>query len=299
MTGGVPLSIAFVAGGLATVNPCGFPLLPAFLSFYVGTDEERLPRASSRIAQGLLAGLLVTAGFLGVFALVGLPIVYGAGIVADAVPWAGLTIGFVLVVVGLIALSGRRVALGLRNPVRLGAGRRSQTMILFGVGYGIASLGCTLPLFLALVGASLGTESGSSLVIFAAYGLGMALVLTALAVAAALARQGLATSMRRLLPHMNRISGVLLLTAGMYMSYYWLRLEFGDKATLVDDPVVGFGFRFTSRLEVLARQDRALFLGAAAIVIAIALVIAVVHRARRRPGVPSLPDSPLNESSHT
>jgi len=49
-----------VAGGLATLNPCGFPLLPAYLSFYVGADEERLPSAPSRLLQGLLAGLLVT-----------------------------------------------------------------------------------------------------------------------------------------------------------------------------------------------------------------------------------------------
>ena len=160
-------------------------------------------------------------------------------------------------------------------------------MVLFGVGYGIASLGCTLPLFLALVGASLGAESGGSLLIFASYGFGMALVLTALSVGAALARQGLARGLRRLLPHMSRISGVLLLIAGAYMSYYWLRLEFGDKATLVDDPVVGFGFRFTSRLEVLSRQDRALFLGAAAIVIALAVIAALGRRGRRRPGPPS------------
>jgi len=32
----VPISIALVAGGLSVVNPCGFPLLPAFLSFYFG-----------------------------------------------------------------------------------------------------------------------------------------------------------------------------------------------------------------------------------------------------------------------
>jgi thiol:disulfide interchange protein len=68
----VSLSIAFVGGGLATLNPCGFPLLPAFLSFYAGADETRLPAASTRLAQGTAAGLLVTAGFLGVFAGVGL-----------------------------------------------------------------------------------------------------------------------------------------------------------------------------------------------------------------------------------
>src|SRR6266498_2748861 len=32
--------VAFTAGLLATVNPCGFAMLPAFLSFYVGTAEH-------------------------------------------------------------------------------------------------------------------------------------------------------------------------------------------------------------------------------------------------------------------
>ena len=59
------------------INPCGFPLLPAFLSFYLGADERRLPPAPTRALQGLLVGALVTVGFLGFFALVGLPVSYG------------------------------------------------------------------------------------------------------------------------------------------------------------------------------------------------------------------------------
>lgn len=282
MTGGVPLSIAFVAGGLATINPCGFPLLPAYLSYYVGADDEALPRAPSRIAQGLLAGLLVTAGFLAVFAIVGLPILYGAGFVADAVPWVGAAIGVMLAIAGLVALVTGHLGVGVRNPLRVGRDRGVATMVLFGVGYGIASLGCTLPLFLVLVGASLGAESGDSLLVFAAYGLGMALVLTALSVAAALARHGLARGLRKLLPYMSRIAGALLLLAGIYVSYYWLRLELGDNATLIDDPVVGLGTRFTARLEVIARDERASILVAAAIVVGLAFAAAVLRWARTR-----------------
>jgi cytochrome c-type biogenesis protein len=92
----VPISIALVAGGLAVVNPCGFPLLPAFLSFSLGADEQRLPMASSRALQGLLVGALVTVGFLGFFALVGLPVSYGVAAIARAVPWAGLATGAAL-----------------------------------------------------------------------------------------------------------------------------------------------------------------------------------------------------------
>ena len=58
----VPISIALVAGGLSVVNPCGFPLLPAFLSFYFGAEEEQLPPASTRLAQGLVVGGLVALG---------------------------------------------------------------------------------------------------------------------------------------------------------------------------------------------------------------------------------------------
>src|SRR5438067_12132456 len=102
----VPISIALVAGGLSVVNPCGFPLLPAFLSFYFGADEEQLPPASTRVVQGLVVGGLVALGFLGLFALVGLPVSFGVGAVARAVPWAGLATGALLAIVGLITLLG-------------------------------------------------------------------------------------------------------------------------------------------------------------------------------------------------
>lgn len=155
-------------------------------------------------------------------------------------------------------------------------------MVVFGAGYGIASLACTLPLFLALVGASLGARGRDSLLVFAAYALGMALVLTALSIAAAFARQGLGRSLGRLMPNMNRVAGALLILAGAYVSYYWLRLEFGDNATLANDPVVGFGTRFTARLEVLAREDGGLVLAVIATAVGLTLVAALSQRVRRR-----------------
>src|ERR671925_2356537 len=118
MTQGVPLSVALVAGALATLNPCGFPLLPAFLSFYVGAREERLPTARGRLAQGLVTGLVVTAGFLGVFVAVGLPVAYGAGRVSDALPWLGIVLGGLLVLFGALTLLGRAPRLPLRWGMR-------------------------------------------------------------------------------------------------------------------------------------------------------------------------------------
>src|SRR5881398_3171682 len=214
----VPISIALVSGGLSVVNPCGFPLLPAFLSFYFGAEEEQLPPAPTRVAQGLVVGALVALGFLGFFALVGLPVSFGVGAIARAVPWAGLATGALLAIVGLITLFGIHVRPPVHARLRVRRERRLGAMLLFGVGYGAASLGCTLPLFLALVGASLGADK---LTAFVAYGAGMAVVLMALSVGVACARQGLATRLRPALPYVSRLAGVLLTASGIYLVYYW------------------------------------------------------------------------------
>jgi cytochrome c-type biogenesis protein len=275
----VPISIALVAGGLAVINPCGFPLLPAFLSYYLGADEERLPRAPTRVLQGLLVGALVTLGFLGFFALVGLPVTYGVGAIARAVPWLGLATGAALALAGLLTLLGRHLRLSTHLTVQPQRERRLGAMLVFGVGYGAASLGCTLPLFLTLVGASL--SGGGKVTTFLAYGAGMAVVLMALSVLVALAREGAARAVRPLLRHMNRIAGLLLLASGGYLFYYWARLRFGDTATVADDPIVSFGVRFSGQARNFADSNGSLILVCAAVIVAFAVIASVWLRRRR------------------
>jgi hypothetical protein len=48
-----PLGYAFVAGMIASVNPCGFMLLPAYLGYYLGDDPEA-PGACRRAGRALL-----------------------------------------------------------------------------------------------------------------------------------------------------------------------------------------------------------------------------------------------------
>jgi len=253
-------------------------LLPAFLSFYLGADERRLPPAASRALQGLLVGALVTVGFLGFFALVGLPVSYGVGAVARAVPWAGLATGGALVIGGLLTLLGRHLRLAVPLRVQPRRERRLGAMLLFGIGYGAASVGCTLPLFLTLVGASL--SGGGKITTFLAYGAGMAVVLMALSVLVALAREGAARAVRPLLPYMNRIAGLLLLASGGYLAYYWARLRFGDTATVADDPVVSFGVRFSGQARNFADGNGSLILAGAGAIVVLALLASLWQRRR-------------------
>lgn len=280
----VPISIALASGALTVVNPCGFPLLPAFLSFYVGADEEQLPRAATRVAQGLVVGTLVAAGFLGVFALLAIPASYGVSAVANAVPWVGLATGVLLAVAGAIVLGGRSLPFAPRLRLRVRRERRVGAMLLFGVGYGAASLGCALPILLSLIGASLGADKLSVLVAYAA---GMTLVVTALSVSVALARAGVARAVRRLLPYMSRAAGVLLVLSGGYLSYYWWRLQFGDSATVADDPLVGRVGLWSARLQAFAADHDGVVLAVAGSVVAMALFGVGWQLARRRRTLPA------------
>jgi cytochrome c-type biogenesis protein len=245
-----PLTLALAAGGLSTINPCGFAMLPAYLTFYVGAEDDQLPTATTRTAQGLKTGLMVTAGFLLVFALVGLPITYGATRIVRTIPWVGMALGLTLLVVGVATFFGRKISMTINHGIQPDHNRRPKTMFLFGIGYGIASLGCTLPVFLAVIGASLATAGpGGALLVLVAYGAGMAIMLMLFSTGAALVRDGLVRSVRRIMPYMGRITGAMLTVAGLYLTYYWGRVKFGSAATLGDDPIVGFVGDFTATIE--------------------------------------------------
>jgi cytochrome c-type biogenesis protein len=273
----MPIALALVAGALASVNPCGFPLLPAFLSFYVGADEDDLPRAPTGAAQGLLVGLLVASGFLGVFAVIGVPVAYGATRLTTAIPWAGLLVGAIMVTAGIAGVLGAHWYLSPRKAVTVQRRRRPLTMMWFGAAYAICSLGCTLPIFIALVGASLATASVlEGVIVFGAYGLGTATMVTALAVGVALARDGLARALKRLLPYMHRIASGLVVAAGAYLSYYWARVLWASPSSLSEDPLVGVVTRFATLVQRGAGSGggRAVML-AAGVVVAAAIALAV------------------------
>lgn len=213
------LGLAFSAGTLASVNPCGFAMLPSMVSFYLGQGEEDYAARSlwRRAGEGLALGALVTAGFLLVFLLAGVLVSLGAGSLARFFPWATVVIGAVLVVLGVRLYLGR--GLSIRVPY-LQAARVAgsyRAMFVYGVAYALASLGCTLPIFLIAVGAAVGAGPLGSLALFAAYSLSMGLVLTTVALGAALFQGIVGATLRRALPYMQQASALLLVVAGAYL----------------------------------------------------------------------------------
>lgn len=228
------LVFAFSAGMLATFNPCGWVMLPTFVSYYLGSREGDYEQRTltSRAAEGLSLGILVTGGFLTVFSIAGGIISAGLRLVVQYMPLAALITGIALVVLGLWLLAGRSLPFSLPVPqVGNSRTRNPKSAFVFGIGYAFASLSCTLPIFLAIVGASL-TTSGfiASALMFSAYALGMATVLISVAVSTALLKGAVVQSFRKLLPYVYRISAVMLILVGLYLIWFqsrYLPLVFG------------------------------------------------------------------------
>ena len=225
----LPFGIAFAAGMVAAVNPCGFAMLPAYLSLYLGNEEGGFAERSAtrRALRALLVGLVVSSGFVLLFGLAGVVISAGGTVLIRAMPVLGVLVGEVLVVFGLWMLLARRgpsaavfgrLATRLGDPTKVGV----RGFFVFGLAYGAASLGCTLPAFLAVVGSGIaagGVVPGAGR--FVGYGLGMASVLVSLTLALAFFKEGLIKRLRGALPYVQTASAVLLILAGAYVIFYW------------------------------------------------------------------------------
>ncbi len=224
----LPLGYAFVAGMVAAVNPCGLALLPAYLALgFDASEADTRSRLLAVLAKALALSGSATGGFVILFGAAGLVLSATTALVTY-LPWAGLAVGVLLILAGGRLLAGGDLYAPL--PAQLGArlgGVAGRTGLLgvfaYGLAFALTSLGCTLPLFLTIVGSALTIRGvAAGLAQFLLYGLGMSVVLTALTVAAALGERAVIGSARRIGRYLRPASAFLLLMTGAYVVYYWL-----------------------------------------------------------------------------
>ena len=227
---GIKLGFAYAVGAASAVNPCGFAMLPAYLGLYVsGGNQDQRPFVL--VARAVMVGLSVSAGFVVLFGLVGLILGFGSqAIVVAALPYVGLAIGALLIGAGAFMAGGGKIYTSLAQRAASRIGDPSQMnlpgYVLFGISYGLASLSCTLPLFLAVLGVGAGLSSGwlETLGQFVLYAAGMGSVIMALTLGMALARSVMVRWMRVVLPYVGVVGAWLMVVAGVYIMFYWLTI---------------------------------------------------------------------------
>ncbi len=219
----LPLAYAMGAGILASINPCGFVMLPTYAALFVrGTEGEARTPVARQVQRALLAGLAMTAGFVLLFGVLGVIFSSGGRAIAEYFPYTALVVGVLLIAAGLVVVLGRAVPEIPVPGLTLSDTGSVRGMFLYGVAYGVASLGCALPIFLVVVGAATASSSWvTSLVQFLNFALGMGIVVTIVSVAIALSREGVVRLIRRSFRYSAQVTAIFLLLGGAYLIAYW------------------------------------------------------------------------------
>lgn len=228
----LPFGFAFVAGMVAAVNPCGFVMLPAYLTIYLRDasdvdDDTSLAGSAKRGSKAVYVSLAMGLGFIALFGTAGLLVSASQELVKEALPWIGFTLGILMALIGAYILLGGKIYTGVaqRMADRVGDPRVSSLggYFLFGISYALASLSCTLPIFLSVVTSSFGREGFlSGLIQFVAYAGGMAFLIMIVTIGIALFKSAVLNPLRRSMQYVERVSAVILAVVGAYLVFYWL-----------------------------------------------------------------------------
>lgn len=212
---------SFILGVLAAVNPCGFVLLPTYLIFFLGTREEPNLKTGERLRRALVVSSGISFGFLAIFFVIGvISRLFTQWIELNA-KYASLTIGIVLVIGGARMLTGwtPKFAVPQLGGVQT---KTFRATVVYGVAYAVASIGCTIGFLTTAVFGSIalhGFVSGVLSILL--YGLGMAMLVTALTVSLAFAKTGLLTIVKNQLHLIQRLGAIFVTLTGIYLVFYW------------------------------------------------------------------------------
>lgn len=211
--------LGFVIGAGAFFAPCAFVMFPAYVSYYVTLG-------GGGVRQAVPLGLSCAAGAITFFAIIGVAIAAVGGGVAPFLIGAKPIVAVIIVGLGLAQLFDVRLPrIPPTGMPKIVQGRSAAvTLFAYGFGYGLASTGCTLPLYVSITVIPLTSGfSGAAASAFAAFALAIAMLMLVTTLLLATARQQVVEVLQRAAIRIKKASGVVLILAGLYMLYFYLR----------------------------------------------------------------------------
>jgi cytochrome c biogenesis protein CcdA len=234
----VNLSLSFIRGLVASINPCGFVLLPTYLMYFLGVSAADGRAERAPISRALVVGSMVSAGFLAVFFAIGAVTQFWTVWLLDNAKYATAIIGVLFVILGIAMLFGFKLPIATPSVNTGEQNRTVWSMFLYGVAYAVASLGCTLPLFMSTLfqtGENEGYWKGVANVVM--YAVGMALVVISLTLALATANVGFVRWLKSKMQYVEMVSGAFVLLSGAYLLWYFYWRDVKETSDPLTDAV--------------------------------------------------------------
>lgn len=216
--------VAFSAGMVSAFNPCGIGLLPSYLVYLL---SGRIDPSQWKWYSGTLAGLLMTIGFVLVFGLAGSLLGSLGHLIFSIVPVVSLLVAVALLITSILMWRGTlsvKWSLGgvVTRVERIFRRGSYVSFVAYGISYGLISLTCSLPVFLAVVAEGLSSGLRGMTMLFGAFALGMGVVVVLLSTLATLARTFVERFIHGAIPAVQKLSAVVMAASGMYLVWYWV-----------------------------------------------------------------------------
>lgn len=214
MTPSVPIALA--AGVLSFLSPCVLPLVPSYLAYLGGDADDR-----SRVLRN---SLLFVTGFSLIFIALGASASLVGSLLLENRAWLMRIGGLIVLLFGLMLFGVFRLPV-LYRTAKPGYPQDGSTPIgalLMGMAFAIGWTPCIGPVLgaiLTLAGASGTLVTGAGLLAVYALGLAIPFLLASLGLGAFTT---FSSRFRRYLPWVERVSGGILVVAGLLMvtGYY-------------------------------------------------------------------------------
>ena len=238
---GTIFAMGLLLGVLVYFSPCAFPILPGYISYYIGLGqrEDELIEAGkldSKMPAHWILGGLAAMGQLTFFAIIGV-IVLGLGSfinLSGVLHYFALAVAILLIVLGAFMLTGGTAH--LLGFVQKLVDKYSTTemddrftpkrnMYLWGIGYSAASIDCTaaavIPFiaYLAVIGGVAMWTGLTGLM------LSVSLLMIAVTTVVGLGQQQFITILRRSTGLIKAIGAWMMMMAGVALTFYLTQPE--------------------------------------------------------------------------
>ncbi len=219
MTDSVGILVALMAGILSFLSPCVLPLVPSYLSFVTGMSLEDLQDGVDRKAT-FIHSLLFVAGFSIIFITLGASASFLGVFLRVYEVWIARIGGVLIIILGLHLTGIFRITPLMRerrvhvNDKPVGYIGTLGVGAAFGAGW-TPCIGPVLGAILTLAGTQDTVWLGVLLLSVYSLGLAIPFLISALALDLFL---GAFSKFRRLLPIMEKASGVMLIILGLLLA---------------------------------------------------------------------------------
>jgi len=219
------IGYSFVAGSLAAVNPCGIVMLPVYLALYV-RGEDGNNNLSQKLNSSFKVIISVGLGFIILFVLISGIVFFSKSIIGSLIPYISIFLSIFIIYFGIGEIFKKKafnttlMSLGSRigNPKNIGI----IPYVLFGISYGLVSVGCALPIFISLVTKTLDNSLFGIILNFIMYSLGMLSIIAIITFSTLFSVNSFGKINKFLRSNSSLIFGLFLTMAGMYMLSYWI-----------------------------------------------------------------------------